>query len=969
MKRTIVQALVVLIGVEGSTLFAGTDGTWSLAGSGSALWSATANWTNGIVADGQDATAYFNEVDVGMMYVSLGSSTHTLGHLIFDDTVPDKPPFIGAMQYWDFNTGTLKLSVASGISTVEVSRLTGGVGISCALTGNFRKTGDQTLYLKTMPSGSIDIDEGRIWFALNGDNTKFTTQSISGPGEVQFSGQSDGYYTFRASEYSGTLSYTGHTVISLTTSGSTWYRGTLWLEKDDVLPHATVLDLLGGKIYTRAQTVKGLTVAGLTGNAGTFITTDKPVSEIQKWTIDTAAGTSYEFAGKFGADDTGIGKNNLSLTKKGLGTQTLSGANTFIGPLVVSNGTLLVKNTTGSATGLSNSLTMCSGTTLGGTGKILSTNTTLEAGCTLRPLGVLTVTNLTLGAGLAYRWERGLMADSMVRLLGTVSLPPVATVTVSRAAGAALPPGQGVVLSWGVTNTGATDLSGWVVHVADGPGVDGRCIYDAANKRVLFNISYAPGTNGTWNYGGSTSLPMNSWTNPALWVGGDIAAGYDATAHFDAVDAVYQYINLWGATQRVGRLEFGDINPGLTTNWWGLMNGTLMPNVASGAFTVKVDNVDVYLEAVNSGPSTGRGMLTIAGSLVKTGNGVLHARAVQAGAIDIAEGKVMFDPGHAGWFSNVTIRAGAALQVCNASIIESVSANFSGTGDLILTFSPGISIKGGQTHMGKTVVDMTSINANVMIDATDAVSTLSVLSIQKGNVLLRYNQQVSGLDGGGTVGTDVATSIKTLTLNVGENFAHTYAGVIGSTLALVKNGLGTQILTGSNTFSGSVSVNAGSLLVNNSVGSGIGTNNSIMIASEATLGGTGVLLCTNAAFAASSTIAPGGTNTVGTLTFAGNVALGERMSYNTKYEAGATSSVTVGGTLTLPSTVSVEVVALDVAPLPKKITLFSAYALAGATDLSDWTVSGTGENKYRLLIDGTSVIAERIPTGTMVRVF
>lgn len=198
--------------------------------------------------------------------------------------------------------------------------------------------------------GSYDVASGaKLAFSRNRDTTQFLTQSISGAGDVEFQGQADGFFTFQ-SDYAGTLSYTGQTIINLTLNPVVWYRSAFWLEKDNVLPNATVVNLQSGKIYLRAQTGTGISVAGLTGNAGTFITTDRTIEQgIQKWTVSVAVDTSFTYAGVIGADGTGTGTDNLSFTKAGPGTQILTGSNSYTGGTFVSDGTLQIG--TGGTTG------------------------------------------------------------------------------------------------------------------------------------------------------------------------------------------------------------------------------------------------------------------------------------------------------------------------------------------------------------------------------------------------------------------------------------------------------------------------------------------------------------------------------------------------------------------------------------------------------------------------------------------
>ena len=64
-----------------------------------------------------------------------------------------------------------------------------------------------------------------------------------------------------------------------------------------------------------------------------------------------------------------VSGNGATLTKAGGGTLTLSAANTYSSNTVVSNGTLMVTNTTGSGTGFG-SVAVSPGASLGGTGTV-----------------------------------------------------------------------------------------------------------------------------------------------------------------------------------------------------------------------------------------------------------------------------------------------------------------------------------------------------------------------------------------------------------------------------------------------------------------------------------------------------------------------------------------------------------------------------------------------------------------------
>nr|MCU0782391.1 autotransporter-associated beta strand repeat-containing protein [Akkermansiaceae bacterium] len=114
-----------------------------------------------------------------------------------------------------------------------------------------------------------------------------------------------------------------------------------------------------------------------------------------------------------------------------------------------------------------------------------------------------------------------------------------------------------------------------------------------------------------------------------------------------------------------------------------------------------------------------------------------------------------------------------------------------------------------------------------------------------------FNQTIGSLAGGGAAGGSVNLGTATLTTG-GRNATTNYAGVIGGTGGLTKTGTGVQYLSGSNTFSGPTSVNAGYLVLQNNSALGGSTatvasgatlqlENNINLAGNAvTISGTGV---------------------------------------------------------------------------------------------------------------------------------
>ncbi|HTJ93342.1 MAG TPA: autotransporter outer membrane beta-barrel domain-containing protein [Pararobbsia sp.] len=144
-----------------------------------------------------------------------------------------------------------------------------------------------------------------------------------------------------------------------------------------------------------------------------------------------------------------------------------------------------------------------------------------------------------------------------------------------------------------------------------------------------------------------------------------------------------------------------------------------------------------------------------------------------------------------------------------------------GSGTLIL------SAAGANAGSGPTFVDAGTLAAT-QAGALSPASAL-VLSPAAG-LALSASQRVASLFGAGTVTLDPST----LTTGAG-NVDALFTGVISGDGSLVKTGSRALVLTGTNTFTGGTSIEAGELAVEGALGSGVA------IAPGATLSGSGVI--------------------------------------------------------------------------------------------------------------------------------
>jgi autotransporter-associated beta strand protein len=240
-----------------------------------------------------------------------------------------------------------------------------------------------------------------------------------------------------------------------------------------------------------------------------------------------------------------------------------------------------------------------------------------------------------------------------------------------------------------------------------------------------------------------------------------------------------------------------------------------------------------------------------------------------------------------------------------------------------------------------------STSETLTIDLDEQIGDSAIVDFQN-NVTAAFNlnghtETVAGLTRSGgtsvpTVRNNAATDAK-LILSPALGAAYTYSGVLanGSTgkLALQKDGLGSQTLSGTNTYTGDTVVKAGSLAIDGSI-------TSAMDVQGGSLKGHGTI--TGAVVAASGgSIEPG--NSIGTLTIAGNVTLGGTL--DVEYDGAAVSQKTdllaVTGDLNLTGATFAFAPAAGGSPLSGEPHMFVTYtgALTG-------TAGGTAPAGYQV---------------------
>ena len=253
--------------------------------------------------------------------------------------------------------------------------------------------------------------------------------------------------------------------------------------------------------------------------------------------------------------------------------------------------------------------------------------------------------------------------------------------------------------------------------------------------------------------------------------------------------------------------------------------------------------------------SSGLGSLTVSGSV--SGNSGLTVGGI--GTIFVS--------------GNITTGTGGLTKEGNGTLV------LSGTGN---TFTGATTINAGTLQAGAADV-IASSSALVLADASVAIFSTN-----------GYDQSVRNLSGGGsTGGTVIATTGTTLTI-IQDGGGSTFAGIIGGGGNLAKDGADVLILSGTNGYSGTTSINGGELR--------LGSTGALSGTSMVTLANTaGAFLSLNG-FSATINGLQGGGSTGGNVDL-GTGTLTVNQSTNTTYSGaitGAGSVVKAGtGTLTL----------------------------------------------------------------------
>ena len=698
-------------------------------------------------------------------------------------------------------------------------------------------TGTTTISAGTLEvQGSITASSNIINNAtllFNSGSAQSFTNSITGTGTISKSG-------------AGTLTLAGSNTI---TGSTTVNAGNLTLSNALALRNSALVTTGAGTVTLSGVTSP--TFGGLSGASGNLAVIITNYSTVTNLTLNPGTGVTHTYGGVI-AD----GAMGLTLTKTGAGTQVLTGANLYTGATLINQGTLNLGGATATGSLASTVLTLS-----GGTLSYTRTGTNTQA---------FTTANINPGSSTAststatQTIDFGALANTAG---GTINFTPFtgSSIIASNANTNGIIGGWATFnsTSWAVGNgAGAiTGFTGFTASTTTASNYTNNNISVSGNSpasgiitpnSVLFASAAVSRTltlqvgNNTIQSGGIL-VRSDVGAFPTAITGGNLAG----SASGDLV--VHQHNNNAAGALTIGSLiQNNTAATALTKSGAGNLILTNSSNTYTGGTFLNAGTL-TYTADGNLGLAGSRN-ITFGGAAVLAGfsGSSLNTLTVNAGAVGTlsAHGYTIATTTGSGtlnYFPNAT--SSAVTDLGNASTFTgNIAALMGGNSNAnpILQFSAINDAAGSALQFGGNNTDTAQSvkirylgtaalvfnNRSIeLLAPSGANNTVGLATVQNNSVSASHTW---------TINTDFVmstTQSRSLSLQGTNTGNNAFNGVIGNGLGttnLRKADAGTWILGAANTYTGSTTVDAGRLSLNNL--NAVATTSSVTVKSGGTLG-------------------------------------------------------------------------------------------------------------------------------------
>ena len=442
-------------------------------------------------------------------------------------------------------------------------------------------------------------------------------------------------------------------------------------------------------------------------------------------------------------------------------------------------------------------------------------------------------------------------------------------------------------------------------------GAAGTVTVPTVTTNTVGNITFAAPGSGGYNIaaGSSSTSKINLSGTPTITVASGVFATnlvVFAGTSFTKLGAGTLVLKPGAANINSGAtvVGAGTLAIGATTGRLLIPGNLLITNGATALMGATEQIADTAIVTVDGGTYDSGGKSETIGGFILDNNGqVLSASSSQAitnngATYDLRSGFVF--PNLAGLASLTKTTAGTVV-LTNGGGANTFSGNVLVSAGVL---ELGHSSSGGSFALPGTTIILTN-SGQIRLGKDNQINTNATVLVAGGTYeLLAHNDTVSALilDNGGFI-YNSGNASKTLTVLTNLEFrSGTCVSKLAGNVTLVKTNSGTATVSGANVFTGGASVNAGTLLINNTNGSGTGTN-LVTVKTSGTLGGSGIILGA-ITVQAGGTLAPGN-GAIGTLTISNTLTLGGNTTIEINKGVGqdlveaSLSTINYGGTLTI----------------------------------------------------------------------